>query len=178
MNNFPFEHNGETLWYSRSLACSAVVLRYDVADKTVEVLAVKRGQGCEFNKGKWNVPGGFIDFNENAKQCAIRETREETGIELPFEQVMFQELDTEPAGVRQTMVAIHSAVFPKTATRDWKFTTENAEPSEVEEIRWIDLVDIDKYNWCRGQIENIKKVTRRLDWIFRIVGLEKYKKFL
>lgn len=178
MKNFPFKHNGQELWYSRSLACANVILRYDSADQTVEVLAVKRGQGCEFNKGKWNVPGGFIDFDEDAKQCVIRETFEETGISLPSNQVMFQVLDTEPVGQRQTMIAVHSAVFPKLTTKDWKFSTENAEPNEVEEIKWIDLKDLNKYNWCRGQIENIKKVTKRLDWIFNIINKEECKYFV
>lgn len=178
MKNFEFEHEGKKLWYSRSLACSLVVLRYDSAENTIEVLAARRGQGCEYNKGKWNIPGGFIDFDEDSKQCAIRETFEETGVSIPEEHVMFQFLDTTPRGKRQTMVAVHSAIFPKLQTRNWELTTENnAEKDEVSEIKWIDLRDLDKYDWSVKQIDNIKQVTHNCPWVLDVVGFENYAKF-
>ena len=67
MTHFEFEHDGKKLWYSRSLACSVIILRYSDDCKNIEVLAAKRGAGVEYNRGKWNVPGGFIDFDEIAK---------------------------------------------------------------------------------------------------------------
>ena len=79
MNNFEFEYEGKTYWYSRSLAVNCVLFYHDPLNERWYVLANKRGQGCEFNKGLWNVPGGFIDFNESAAECACRECKEETG---------------------------------------------------------------------------------------------------
>jgi 8-oxo-dGTP diphosphatase len=32
--------------------------------------------------GSWSTPGGHLDFGETPEQCAIRETREEVGIEI------------------------------------------------------------------------------------------------
>lgn len=160
MNNFPFTHNGETLWYSRSLACNAVIFRNN--GSRVEVLACKRGQGCEFNKGLWNVPGGFIDFDEDAKQCAIRELKEETGVDVSYDQLMFISLDSIPHGKRQTMVATHVGCFDYRATENWKLTTEFSEPGEVEIIKWIDIDDVYAYEWTHGQIENIKRAYKQI----------------
>lgn len=181
MNNFEFEHDGQKLWYSRSLACSLVVMRYDdthdwreTDHNSLEVLVTKRGQGCEYNKGKWNIPGGFIDFNETAAQCAIRELFEETGIKVPEDKVNFVYLNTNPGGARQTMAATFYALFPKEETLDWEFTTEFSEPGETEEIRWMHIEDIacqNKKDWTRGQIENIALATMKASGIFDKLGI-------
>lgn len=155
MNNFEFEHEGKKLWYSRSLACNIIIFRKTINDEW-EILACKRGKGCEFNKGLWNVPGGFIDFNEDAASCALRELKEETGVVIDPIEVFFNRLDTEPHGVRQTMVASHYARFVEEDTYDWKFSTEFSEPGEIEEIKWVPLKDLHEYKWTRGQFEMIE----------------------
>ena len=43
-----------------------------------EVLLIQRGYGKE--KGKWSLPGGFVDPGEGSKHAAYRETKEETGL--------------------------------------------------------------------------------------------------
>ncbi len=44
-----------------------------------ELLLVQRGQ--EPGKGKWCLPGGFQELGETPEQCALREFREETGLQ-------------------------------------------------------------------------------------------------
>ena len=43
-----------------------------------KVLLIQRGYGKE--KGKWSLPGGFVDPGERSKHAAYRETKEETGL--------------------------------------------------------------------------------------------------
>lgn len=158
MNNFSFEHDGQKLWYSRSLACGLITFAYNNAGKLC-VLANKRGPGAEFNKGLWNVPGGFIDFNEDARQCALRETFEETGIDIlnfNVKQLKFLDLDTTPHGVRQTMTVRYVAELHQTAEEiEPYFSTANSEPDEVAEIKFIPVDELENYNWTRGQIHYI-----------------------
>ena len=45
---------------------------------TIRVLLIQRG--LEPYKGKWALPGGFMNMDETAEQCAARELEEETGL--------------------------------------------------------------------------------------------------
>jgi len=58
----------------RPLACVGVVCR-----RGEEVLLIRRGR--EPLKGKWSIPGGKMDFGEPARDAALRELKEETGVE-------------------------------------------------------------------------------------------------
>jgi ADP-ribose pyrophosphatase YjhB (NUDIX family) len=44
------------------------------------VLLLRRG--IEPQVGKWTFPGGYVDFGETPAQAALRETREEVGMEV------------------------------------------------------------------------------------------------
>lgn len=45
-----------------------------------EVLLIKRAN--EPFKGAWAFPGGFLEMDETTSDCAIRELKEETGLEV------------------------------------------------------------------------------------------------
>lgn len=164
MKNFSFKHQGKELWYSRSLACNLITVKVKERwfHKEIYVLANRRGPGCEFNKGFWNVPGGFIDFDEDSIECAIRETKEECGIDIPREKIKFIDLDTRPRGKRQTMVATHAAVVSYKDFPDEIVQTDKSSDCEADLVKWIDIRDLYKYSWVPGQEQMIKRVLKQL----------------
>jgi len=58
----------------RPIACDMVLI------ESGEVLLVKRG-GWPW-KGEWALPGGCLDDNEILESCAVREMKEETGVDV------------------------------------------------------------------------------------------------
>ncbi|OGY32719.1 MAG: hypothetical protein A3C02_03745 [Candidatus Andersenbacteria bacterium RIFCSPHIGHO2_02_FULL_45_11] len=51
-----------------------------IITKNDKVLLIKRTGS--HGVGTWSCPGGHIDFGESIEQCAMRETKEETGLEI------------------------------------------------------------------------------------------------
>lgn len=51
-------------------------------ERGVEVLMVRRSEKASFMPGVWVFPGGAIEADESAAECAARELAEEAGIDL------------------------------------------------------------------------------------------------
>ena len=77
-----------------AVTVDCVVFGFDEGE--LKVMLIRRG-GPPF-KGRWALPGGFVDLDESVDEAARRELREETGIERVFlEQLYtFGAVDRDP----------------------------------------------------------------------------------
>jgi 8-oxo-dGTP diphosphatase len=99
-----------------------------VIERDGRVLLVKRKNA--HGAGSWAVPGGHLEFGEMLEECAIRETREEVGIDI--------------SGVR--FAAITNDIFPEKGSHYitiWMHTASSvgepciAAAREVGEVGWF-----------------------------------------
>lgn len=72
MFNYPYPHP----------AVTTDVVIFSIRDSRLKLLLIKRA-GDPY-RGKWALPGGFVDINESLDQGARRELQEETGLSGVF----------------------------------------------------------------------------------------------
>ncbi len=81
-----------------------------------------------FGSGTWCAPGGHIELNEKAIECVVRETKEESGVEI--------------ANIR--FLNIVETIWPEEGTHyitlmyvaDWKSGEPRAQPEEFQRWEW------------------------------------------
>lgn len=83
-------------------------------EKEPKVLLIQRGN--EPYKGCWAFPGGFMNMEETAEECAVRELKEETGLTVNRIQQIgaYSKVDRDPRG-RTISIAYLAIVDAPTA---------------------------------------------------------------
>lgn len=98
-----------------------------------EALMVKAARGM--TTGMWNIPGGFVEFNEHPEDAVVREGREELGITCRPQRLIgvYSELFDKPGH------AHHLYGFMYACTADSHDIQRD--PDEIAETRWFPLKD-------------------------------------
>lgn len=99
-----------TYCYPRpSVTTDCVIFGYD--GKGTRVLLVQRGN--EPYKGQWAFPGGFLEMDETAEDCARRELEEETGLKEAYVEQLhtFTDVNRDP---RERVITIAYYMLVKT----------------------------------------------------------------
>lgn len=88
------------------MTADCVVIANEMQPK---VLLVERGN--EPFKGCWAIPGGFMNMDETAEQCAVRELEEETGLVVSELQQIgaYSKVDRDPRG--RTITVAYLAII-------------------------------------------------------------------
>lgn len=133
-NNFKFNcHTCDFILYHNIAAAVAIVFTYE--DKILFTV-----RNVDPDKGKLDLPGGFIDPGETAEEAACREIREEIG------------LDISPSTLKYVTTSPNNYLYKKVAYRtmdifyECKLTSNNISITAEEEIKdliWIKRNQID-----------------------------------
>lgn len=111
------------------LTADAVIFKKTEENGVPEILLVKRKN--EPFKGKWALPGGFVEENEDLQDAALRELKEETGLTVTQVKQLqaFGKPGRDPRGPTVTIAFVgwangDSDVFPS---------------SDADDVRWFAL---------------------------------------
>lgn len=97
-----------------------------------------------FEDGNYSVPAGHLDGGETVRRAAVREAREEVGVQLDpnnieFASVMHRLSDNALFPLSGTGADIDERVDFFVHIKDWGSEPFNAEPEKCDELRWCDL---------------------------------------
>lgn len=158
-------------WFSRSAAVATAVLLND--NGTWYILANQRGSGTPDYQGYWNLPCGYLDYNEDAETAAMREVYEETGIKLnnvkPFGH------STSPDENRQNVVFFFVSIL-NGGVNDYGFSTSNMEENEVSGIQWVPIDKCNNFQWAFDHDELIKKIVSKYGHLIKGENIDSYDK--
>ena len=109
------------------VGCGAFILN----DKN-EFLMLKRTDKCRNEAGKWNIPGGKVDFNEKVEEAILREIKEELGADLQIDDFMFFINHIIPDDGQHWV----SFIFKSKIVAG---ELQNLEPHKHSEMKWFSL---------------------------------------
>jgi mutator protein MutT len=95
----------------------------------------------EPGRGQWSIPGGLVELGESVEQTAIREVKEETGLEVenPVHIDVVDNIDFDEEGkVKYHFVIIDYLVKLKGGSVEAS--------SDAAELRWVPFDDVGKYD--------------------------------
>jgi 8-oxo-dGTP diphosphatase len=121
-----------------------------ILNKKGEFLVIHRTTIAPSNPNKWDLPGGDLDFGEDAIDGLIREIKEETGLEIK---------DVKPFDVESHVN--EKGEFWVTIAYRAKTTAEEVVLSfEHDEFRWVtpkEFLKLESSNKLRRFVNNFKK---------------------
>lgn len=130
-------------------AVSTDCIVYNKEDNKIKILLIKRKN--EPFKDCWAFPGGFINIDESAEEAAVRELKEETGLEVSsVEQLKaYSNPDRDP---RERVITIVFIAESKVA--------EVKGGDDAKEAAWFDISNLPSLAFDHEQIfrDAIKRI--------------------
>ena len=163
MKNFPVidKETGREYWISRSIAVVVGVFAKDKSGNDC-VLVVQRGKGTPDPEyvGSYCMPCGYLDFDETCIQAAQRELIEETGVSFSTFNFKLININDNPTSDKRQNITFRYVVDTIISTEklELMFTTKNSEKDEVSSIRFIQIKNLDMYEFAFNHQNLIKEL--------------------
>ena len=152
---FPYQYKYE----HPAVTTDCVIFTYE--DWKLKVLLVKRGG--EPYKGEWALPGGFLRNDETARDGALRELLEETGLEASAvgELGVFSDPSRDPRE-RVITIAFYALVKP----------SEVVGGDDADEAAWFSIDELPQLAFDHSDIINAALERLRRDIHFEPIGFD------
>lgn len=138
-------------------AVTTDIVIFTVRDKQLKLLLIMRG-GEPF-KGKWALPGGFVQMDEDLETGARRELAEETGVSGVYLEQLYTygAVDRDP---RERVITVaYSALIPSD-----KIVLQAA--TDAEAVGWFSMDDFPELAFDHQQIVDMahQRLVAKLDY--------------
>jgi 8-oxo-dGTP diphosphatase len=118
-----------------------------------KVLIIKRAKVNDVLPEYWDIPGGTLEDGEDPAAGAIREAKEEIGLDIADLRLFFEYSNVDVTKNKQFVTLVFAAKYPGGEVM--------LNPEEHEEYAWIDPAEIGKYKtveYLEECLENFQKI--------------------
>lgn len=119
-----------------------VVSKVIIENEQGMILMAKASRG--FFNGCWTLPGGFVDYGEHPRSAAVREAKEELGVEIEIADNLGESGDLREGNdgsfIQQnifTSEGINWLSFTYRAKSNISIENINPKKGEIEEVKWF-----------------------------------------
>jgi 8-oxo-dGTP diphosphatase len=122
------------------------------------VFLARRGREARNETGKWEFPGGGVEFNETLEQALVREVREEYGFEIEVQELLDVVDHIIPAEKQHW-------VSPTFLCRIKSGIPRIREPHKCSEIGWFELDRIPEDRLTIASKKSLESLRKKLGMI-------------
>jgi len=111
-----------------------------------EVLLIQHSFGI--NKGKWSIPGGYVELGETLSEAVVREVLEETGVKTRVGGLVMLRHSTQKKDENRTisdLYLVFSLDYVKGKAVSDHFETSEAKFISINELKNYNLSDLSKH---------------------------------
>jgi len=106
-----------------------------------------------YRNGKWDLPKGKLELNEDIQECAVREVEEECGIDdVSIQSKLLRTYHTYSMGDTMILKETHWYLMKSTFSKDFRPQIEEG----IEKVEWKGLNDIPTI--MKNSFSNIQRV--------------------
>ena len=135
------DENGNDVWISRSNVVIPIVFKMNEETGDIFTLVEKRGSAVS-HTGEWCSPCGYIDWDETLEEACHREVKEETGLDLDMNEIIFVNVDTNIHTKNQTIDHWYMCWANGKDFDLSKVETKN----EILDLKWLKVAKV-YYKW-------------------------------
>lgn len=106
-----------------------------------KLVLIKRGVDPE--KGKWSIPGGGVEIGEPVRDTAVREAKEECGLDIELVNTLPMDVMDKIVLVEDGRLKYHYVMLQFLAQKKGGTLRPS---SDAEEARWVSLDKVEKFD--------------------------------
>jgi 8-oxo-dGTP diphosphatase len=121
-----------------------------------KVFLARRGREARNESGKWEFPGGAVEFGETLEHAILREVKEEYGFEIMIDELLDVVNHLIPEEKQHW-------VSPTFLCRIKSGTPSILEPHKCDEIAWFELDEIPEKLLTLASKKSLKSLRKKKD---------------